>query len=243
MVWTTEERSVLDQAFQALTTYNYGSGRAVLLPIDKAVAACGANLAACAELERRLSAALKQPISQVAQEYLCRQLSVIGTAASVSVLAEFLTDWALSHLARFALERISCSEAVQALRESLPKLKGLDKVGVICSLGLRRDPGSIPALKAATGDSDPQVGSAAVAALGEIGTSEALQALQSLRSKLSPALRPVLLDACLVGAERLLAADKKSEAAALYQMLAGSEQPRHVRLAANRGLLRAARGK
>ena len=214
-----------------------------MLPIDEAVAACGTNAAARAELERRLCGALKQPISQVAREYLCRQLSVIGTAASVSVLAEFLTDGALSHLARFALERMPCAEAIQALRDSLPKLKGLDKVGVIRSLGLRRDPKSIAALTAATRDPDPQIGAAAVAALGEIGTSEAVRALQSLRTKVPLSLRPVLLDACLVGAERLLAEGNKPEAVALYKMLTTAEQPKHIRLAASHGLLLAARGK
>ena len=53
-------------------------------------------------------------------------------------------------------------------------------------------------------------------------------------------VKPAVADACLACAERLLGDGKKAEAIVLYKSLAGEDQPKHVRLAATRGLLAAA---
>ena len=49
-------------------------------------------------------------------------------------LAALLPDEKLSHMARFALERIPAPEAAKALREALSKTQGEVKIGVISSL-------------------------------------------------------------------------------------------------------------
>jgi hypothetical protein len=66
--------------------------------------------------------------------------------------------------------------------------------------------------------------------------------LEGFRGKAPEALRLAAADACLTCAERLLADGKKLEALAIYKALVGSDQPKHVRVAATRGLL-AATGK
>jgi hypothetical protein len=213
------------------------------VPLDQAVAGCRGNTRACKELEGRLVEILKAQVSRVAREYLCRQLSLIGSAASVPALAELLLDPGLSHLARFALERLACPEALRALQNSLPRLQGLNKVGVILSLGLCRAASSLPVLRGAADSEDLQVAAAAIAALGEIGTTEASLALQKLRVKAPKALRPLVADACLTCAEHLCAEGKKAEALRVYKSLSSPEQAKHVRLAAMRGQLQVAGGK
>ena len=47
-------------------------------------------------------------------------------------------------------------------------------------------------------------------------------------------------DACLICAEQLLADGKKTEAIALYQELRSSDQSKHVKVAATKGMLIAA---
>jgi ubiquinone biosynthesis protein UbiJ len=123
------------------------------------------------------------------------------------------------------------------MREALPKVKGTLKVGIIGSLGSRRDTASVQDLVALLNDADPTVASAAARALGNIGTSEAGTALGLFVGKAPEKVKPAAIDACLVCAERLLAAGKKAEATLLYKPLTGPQQPRHVRLAATRGLL------
>ncbi len=56
-------------------------------------------------------------------------------------LAAVLADKDNSHMARYALERIQASEVAAALRDALPKVAGALKIGVIGSLGARRDAG------------------------------------------------------------------------------------------------------
>ena len=50
---------MLDQAFDALKTYDWGTDRNVLKPIDEAVVATHGDAAARQELETRLAAVLK----------------------------------------------------------------------------------------------------------------------------------------------------------------------------------------
>jgi HEAT repeat protein len=232
----------LAKAFQTLKTYQWGQDHRGLSAIDDAVAASRNDADARKSLESRLAAVLPTEASQAAKDYACRQLSLIGSAASVPALAALLPDKNLSHMARYALERIPGDEAVAALRDALTKVGGLQKVGVINSLGARRDSAAVSSLTTFLADADPQVAAAAAAALGDVGNSEAAASLSAFASKAPPALRAALADASLHCAERLLTAGKKAEATALYKELSKPTQPKHVRVAAMRGLL-AATGK
>jgi len=233
---TSVNPTAVDKAFEALTTYDYGSARASLVPIDDAVRGSLGDAKAREELERRLAAVLSTKASPVAKEYVCAKLGLVGAAGAVPALAALLPEPALSHAARSALESIPCPEAVEALRGALPKLSGLLKVGVINSLGARQYARSVPMLANLLWDADTQVAVAAAAALGSIGTVEAAKALRAFQPKAPAAMRPAVADACLACAERLLANGKKAPAQALYQALATTPQPKHVQLAAKRGL-------
>lgn len=227
----------VDKAFDVLKTYDWGHERGALDAIDKAVAASHGNAAARTALEARLSAVLSAQVSNAAKDFVCRKLSLIGSAHSVPALAALLTDKKLSHMARYALERMPCPQAVKAMRDALPKVRGPLKVGVINSLGVRRDAESTAALIALLGDKDQEVLSAAAAALGAIGSSESAKVLGAFQAKAPSALRLAAADAYLACGERLLADGKTAEAMLVYKALSKPEQPKHVRLAAMRGLL------
>jgi len=230
------ELDMLDQAFEALTTYDWGVDPKVLSPIDEAVVATQSDPAARKELEDRLIAALKTDLNRDAKDFVCRKLRVVGTAAAVPALADLLPDKENSHMARYALERIPVPEAAKALRDALPKLDGELKIGVIGSLGVRQDAASVPALTALLGDADTKIARSAALALGAIQAPEAVKALRAATSE-DPALRNAVTDAALACAEGLLAAGKKLEAMAVYKSFVGEDQPKHVRLAATRGML------
>jgi len=227
----------LDKAFEALKTYDWGDDRSVLEAIDKAVPASHDDADARKELETRLAAVLKTDAPQAAKDFVCRKLSLIGSAQSVPALAALLVDEKLSHMARYALERMPCPEAVTAIRDAVPKVRGRRKIGVINSLGVRRDAGSVAMLTGLLGDSDQAIAAAAAAALGSIGNPEAAKALADFQAKAPDALGLAAADAQLVCAEHLLADGKKVDAMMIYKSLAKPELPKHVRLAAMRGLL------
>ena len=231
----------LDIAFGALKTFDWGKDLDSLKPIGDAVIATHGDAAARKTLEARLAAALKPELSRAAKDYICRRLTVIGTADSVPALAALLADKDNSHMARYALERISAPEAAAALRDTLPKVAGALKIGVIGSLGARRDAASVPAFAVLPADSDKTIAAAAACALGDIATPDAATALGNLSKTASDDVKPAMIDGSFVCAERLLADGKKSEAIAVYKMFNGAGWPKRVRLAATHGLLSAAK--
>jgi HEAT repeat protein len=227
---------MLDQAFEALKTYDWGTDRKALNPIDEALVATQDDAAARQELETRLAAVLKTDVSRDAKDFVCRKLMVIGTAASVPTLAELLPQTDHSHMARYALERIPAPEAAQAMRDALPKLDGALKIGVIGSLGARGDAGGVTALADLIGDSDTAVARAAAYALGAIRTADAAKALADAKPSDGP-VKSAVTDASFSCAEGLLAAGKSAEARAIYSSFMSGNQPKHIRLAATNGML------
>jgi HEAT repeat protein len=231
--------AAVDRAFETLKTYDWGQDRSALQALDDAVAATHGDAAARKNLEMRLAAVLKADAPRAAKDVVCRQLSLIGSADAVPALAELLPNKDLSPMGRYALERIPDPAASAALREALSKTDGLLKVGVINSLGVRRDTDSMPLLIGLLENSDQQVAAAAIAALGAMGTADAAKALNEVQSKAKDQLKAAVADARLCCAERMLAAGQKVEALAIYKALNAEDQPKHVRLAAVRGLLAA----
>jgi HEAT repeat protein len=227
---------MLDDAFDALKKYDWGTDRAPLAPIEAAVAAAHGKADAREDLEMRLLAALKSEISRDAKDFLCRMLTIVGSVASVPTLADLLADEYHSHMARYALERILVPEAAIALRDALPGLSGKLKIGVISSIGSRRDASAVSALSGLLNDQNASVARAAVTALGGIGNVEAAKALQESLPAAAETKQAVI-DAQLACAEALLADNKSAAALAIYKSLAGDQQGRLVRLAATRGLL------
>ena len=231
---TEVQTAAVDAAFAALRTYDWGGSRAALLPLDQAVAAAHASRAARAELEQRLLSALRNATSVPAREYLCSQLAVIGGKRSVAPLAEWLADPQLATAARHALEAIADPSAVKALRRALFQLRGREKIGVITSLGVKRDADSVPALARLLEDADLETVGAAAWALGEIATPAAGRALADWLAVAPSALRAGAAAAALACAERLAAARHRAEAVALCRALSDPAFPQHVRAAAAR---------
>ena len=227
----------VDKAFEALKTFDWGADLKTLVQIDEAVMATYGNAAARKELETRLVAVLKSGPSRSATDYICRTLKTIGTAESVPALAALLGEKDHSHMARYALERIPAPQAATALRVAVAKLEGELQVGVIGSLGVRRDAASVPVLAFLLGSVAKAAGRAAANSLGVIATPEAGKALADFAKKAPQDRKTAATDACLACAEGLLAAGKKAEAIALYKSLSGEDQPKDVRLAATRGML------
>ena len=223
---------MLEQAFEALKTYDFGVDRHVLDPIDEAAVSTRNDPAARKDLESRLLAVLQSSAPRDARDYVCRLLRTIGTAASVPALEALLPDPDMSHMARYALERIPDSQAGKALEHQLGKLNGQLKIGVIASLGTRGQ--GVSLLRPLLHDSDEAIARSAAIALGRIASADANKALGSAKPR--PALAVVFADASMSCAEKLLATGHAKEAKATYQRLLKNNPPELIRLAAERGL-------
>ncbi len=95
----------------------------------------------------------------------CQRLAVVGTKDAVPALAALLPDEKLNCYARCALEAIPDPAVDKALREAATKLHGRQLVGVIDSIGQRKDAKAIKFLAKLMTDGDDVVASAAVGRL------------------------------------------------------------------------------
>lgn len=227
---------MLDQAFESLKTFDWGTDLSVLKPIEDALVSSHGNAAERLELEQRLAATLTSNLSRAARDFVCRQLMRIGTAASIPTLSGMLSVAEDSHMVRYALERIPAAEAAAALRAAVASLPNELKIGAIASLGARRDQESIPTLAQLLTDADAAVARSAAMALGAIRTAAAAKALSSAKPT-DPGVVQAATDASFACAEGLLSEGKKAEALTVYKRFASDAHPRLVRVAATRGML------
>lgn len=194
------------------------------------------------EQEAKLIAVLTSDAPQKEKVDACRQLAVIGTKDAVAPLAALLGDEKLSHMARYALEPIPDPAVDEALRGALGKLKGRPLVGVIISLGVRRDAKAVPALGKILRDSDADVAQAAARALGSIGDSAAAKVLQVALLNAPAANQLAFCEGLFRCAEALAAKGQRDQAIAIYDQLRSLKEPHQVRTGAVRGAI-LARGK
>src|SRR5215472_9910680 len=88
----------------------------------------------------KLIAMVKDPSSSLFQKAIaCKKLAFVGGKDAVQPMAALLGHPQLSCYARFGLEPNPDPSADEALRDALPKLSGRLKIGVITSIGVRKD--------------------------------------------------------------------------------------------------------
>ena len=149
------------------------------------------------EKEQQLLSVLKTNSSPDEKALACKKLAVYGTKESVPALAALLSDERLASWARIPLEAIPGSEPDKALRDAVPKLKGKLLVGVINSMGVRRDEKAVKLLVKKLDDQDALVASAAAESLGRIGGSGAAKALKAHLTASVPAVRSASAEGCV----------------------------------------------
>jgi HEAT repeat protein len=189
--------------------------------------------------EDRLIAVLKSDAPHKEKVDACRQLAIIGTKDAVAPLSALLGDEKLSHMARYGLEPIPEAAVDEALRDALGKLKGRPLVGVIGSIGVRRDAKAVKPLKniLMQHDSDPQVTKAVVRALGKIGNLDAADTLRMALAHAPGANQLALCEGLFRCAEALGSRGERAEAIEIYDELRELDAPHQVRAGALRGAI------
>ncbi len=164
-------------------------------------------------------------------------LAVVGNAAAIPVLAPLLADKELAHYARYALEPNPDPAVDRVFRDALKKLQGDLLIGVINSIGVRRDAGSLGSLEGLLADASPEVVAAAAAALGSIATSEAADVLAKTLEPAADETRTGIARGCLLCAEKMKKAGRLDSAVALYDLVRAAEVPKNVQMAGLRGAI------
>ena len=167
----------------------------------------------------------------------CKRLSIYGTEQSVPTLAPLLADKELASWARIALEAIPGPVADAALRDALGKLQGRLLVGVINSIGVRRDVQAVDTLVQKLDDANVDVASAAAVALGHIGGEQGGQALTQSLTDAPAGVRSAVAEGCILCAEWFLAHNRTAEAVKLYDTVRQADVPDQRHLEAIRGAI------
>ena len=226
----------LEESLAKVAAYEYGQDFKPLADVMEFVRATKASPELLPKVEERFVAFLNGKATPEGRKFVCEQLSVIGTKASIPVLAGLLIDPATSDMARYALERISAPEASEALRAGLAKMTGKERIGVINTLGQKRDSQAVALLVPLATNTDAPTAVAAVNALGRIGDASSLNALADLRKTATGALREPVLDAYVRCLDDMVTRGNKAHALAGYRELYSSKEPAMTKAAALRGI-------
>lgn len=223
VVWCAEGAQASPQdAVNALAVFTYEQDRGIMMKAEQA--ARDANRqgpAAVAALEQMMLAALARPDATVdGKGGLLRVLRTVASKASVPVVAPLLKDPALSHMARYALEGTEGREVDEAFRSALAQAPEAQKVGLVASLGVRRDARSLYTFNQLTASPNGALARAALVALGRLGSREAAAALE--KAKVAPELEALRWDALLACADGMVRDRDTRRAGQIYaRALAG----------------------
>ena len=179
----------------------------------------------------KLVAVLTSDASVFDKARACHQLASCGDKSAVPVLATLLADEKLACYARGALEAIPGPAAGAALREAVAQLDGNLLIGVLGSIGVRRDAAAVDAIVPLL-DGDGAAAAAAARTLGQIGTPRTADILQERLARAAAELRPALGNACLICVQSLLKRDREDRAVALCDAVRNAGLPEHIALAA-----------
>jgi HEAT repeat protein len=172
----------------------------------------------------------------------CKHLTRFGDGRAVPALANLLTDEQLAAWARIALEAIPDPAADQALREATGRVQGRLLVGVVNSIGMRRDAGAVEILAGMLTNQDAEVAESAAVALGRIGDAAATKALEQFMgspamAEAPPSVRSAVAEGGILCAEQSVHGDDAETAVRLYQAIRDADVPRQRVLEATRGLI------
>lgn len=161
--------------------------------------------------------------TQAGKAVACRFLQQVGTRRCIPAVSGLLRDETLSDYARLVLERLKCKEADRAMRGALKKAPDKVKIGILASLGERRDVKAIkPAVKLAH-SGNPELAKAAIRVIGKIGGKKAAKHLSSMKP--AEKLVPTRMRAMVECARSLSGKDKVS---LCEKVLAGPYRPSRI---------------
>src|SRR5262249_14828423 len=137
----------IDELLAQTAKWQYETSRQPLQALSEAVAKAQRSPAETRAIEQKFIAFLKSDATPGGKDFICKQLSIMGSEASVPALTAMLADPKTADLGRYALERIPGQAVDRALREALSRNGDRTRIGNINTLGVRRDADAVPILR------------------------------------------------------------------------------------------------
>lgn len=218
-----------NDVYQAIVSREYGTAVRDMEAIEKILH--DAKPADYPGIEKQFLKILETPGATVAgRQFTLRMLPFVASPRCVPVVARLLTDKELSHSARYVLRGLALKEADAALRAALADTQGATRIGIINTLGDRKDTAALKPLSALLKGADDDTARAIFNAMGRIGGPEAAATLE----KIKPAehLKSAWAMGCLSTAESIATAGDAKKAMQLYRRLIEPGVPSAVRVGA-----------
>ena len=187
--------------------------------------------------EAELIAILKSDGPPADKAMACKRLAIYGSEKCVLDVGKLLKDEQLSSWARITLEAIPGKASNQVLRTESESVKGRLLVGILNSIGVRRDVESVDLLSKYVMDSDTSVASAAAVALGRIGNPASTEVLKQSIAKVGDDVRSAVAEGLVLSAERSMLEGKLSIAIEVYDLVRGSKVAQQRVVEATRGAI------
>ena len=227
----------LDQVVAQVAKWEFDQNREPLRKMSDLIAKAHSSAAETRDIEKHFIELLQSNATLGSKDFVCKELSVMGSEASVPVLSSMLLKAKTVEMALYALARIPGPAADQALREKLPKISAVKvRIGIVNTLGRRRDSGSVTVLRTLAFGKEQATAEPALFALAEIADTGAVQALAEAQRKTSGALRLAAAAAYLKAADRRFERGDAQGSVRIYRELYAAGEPNAVRAQALRGL-------
>ncbi|MCB0752550.1 MAG: HEAT repeat domain-containing protein, partial [Ignavibacteriae bacterium] len=220
--------------------YEYGLNRTPLADLSLIVKQKLNGEKSDYDLETKLLDVLKTNASFDGKQFLCKQLSLIGTEKSIEQLIVMLEDSKTSDMARYALEKIKSENVDIALIDILDNVEPEIKIGIINSLGNRKSEIAVDKLGKLVLDNNSDVAASAASALGKIGSSHSAEVLSQLLNKTKNIIHDVLIDSYLLCADKFLLDKNNKAAEEIYSNVLANENSSIQKIAALNGIVFAA---
>jgi hypothetical protein len=172
-----------------------------------------------------------------ARAEVARSLSEVAGDMEVPALKETLNDFDAREMARFALDRMTCQAATDALADAALNAVGIEfRIGAINALGRRNGSQIVDVLKACAGDNDSEIRLAAAEALANHADASADPLIAEVAKH--PGQRAALraTKARVRLAAKLASVGQKDAAKQIYQSIAQSDAAAAQKKAAGIGL-------
>ena len=187
--------------------------------------------------ESELISILKSDGAAADKAMACKRLAIYGSEKCVTDVGKLLRDEQLSSWARITLEAIPGKESSQVLREAANSVKGRLLIGVLNSIGVRRDVDSVEVLAKYVTDSDAGVASAAAVALGRLGNETSTEVLKKSMAKVGDEVRSAVAEGLVLSAEASMMQGKLDYAKDIYDGVRSAKVPQQRIVEATRGAI------
>ena len=218
-----------DDPYQKIRKRDYGTAEEAFDAIEKQVGK--ASPGDYSSIEKKLIGVIEDPEATVAgKQFACRMLRIVGSEKCIPAVSKLLTQDKLAHMGRWVLRGMESKAADRALRQALAHTSGNVRIGMIETIGERGDAAALDQLSELAESSDRATATAALRAIGKIGTRGAASVLNEV--DVPDSLTVTLCDAYLNCADKLAEAGQTDRAEQIYRGMFEGDYRTLVRAAA-----------